>query len=292
MAQPLAGTDSATFPFWSPDSTSIGFFSGGQLKRLDLGGGPPQALASAAGARGGAWNAEGVIVFAPTSASALLRVAARGGQPVAVTTLAKQTSHRFPRFLPGGRQFLFFAMGTPEIQGIYLASMDAPDTQRLTAADTAGAWLAPGPPADASREGGWLVWIQVAYTSGESGRDEVYVRPFVEGGSGAGGGQWQVSTAGGYSPVWRPDGTELYYLAPDSQMLAARISVRGADLEPGAPVALFPARIVGGSVDTGIGRQYDVARDGRFLINTVLEDASASPITILQNWQPPPTAEP
>ena len=54
-------------------------------------------------------------------------------------------------------------------------------------------------------------------------------------------------------------------------------------------MVLFATRIVGGGVDTAIGRRYDGARDGRFLMNTVVEDATAAPITILQNWQPPAT---
>lgn len=51
-------------------------------------------------------------------------------------------------------------------------------------------------------------------------------------------------------------------------------------------MALFPARIFSGGADNGQGWHYDVARDGRFLINTVLDDA-ASPITLVQNWKPP-----
>jgi hypothetical protein len=70
-------------------------------------------------------------------------------------------------------------------------------------------------------------------------------------------------------------------------MMAVPINVRGAELEPGAPVALFQARIAGGGVDTGLGRQYDVARDGRLLINTVPAEAASPPIMLLQNWSPP-----
>jgi hypothetical protein len=69
-------------------------------------------------------------------------------------------------------------------------------------------------------------------------------------------------------------------------MMAASIAVTGTTLEPGTPMALFQTRIFGGGTDNGVGRQYDVAKDGRFLINTVLEDA-ASPITLLLNWKPP-----
>ena len=68
-------------------------------------------------------------------------------------------------------------------------------------------------------------------------------------------------------------------------MMAVPITVTGATLEPGAPVVLFPTRIVGGGVDVQQGRQYDIAPDGRFLINTELDTADA-PITLLMNWNP------
>jgi serine/threonine-protein kinase len=129
----------------------------------------------------------------------------------------------------------------------------------------------------------------VAYMSNESGRNEIYVRPFVPpgpaGAAAAAGGQWQVSTAGGIFPAWRPDGKELFFINPMGAMMAAPIAVTGSTLEPGVPVALFPTRVVGGGVDAQYGRQYDVAPDGRFLINTQL-DSAAAPITLLQNWNP------
>ena len=130
----------------------------------------------------------------------------------------------------------------------------------------------------------------VAYMSNESGTMEIYVRPFVPPGAagtaaGAAAGQL-VSTAGGIHPVWRPDGKELYYLNPAGAMMAAPITVTGSTLAPGAPVMLFPTRIIGGGLDTmAQRRQYDVAPDGRFLINTVL-DSGVVPITLLQNWNP------
>jgi hypothetical protein len=94
-----------------------------------------------------------------------------------------------------------------------------------------------------------------------------------------------VSSAGGISPAWRPDGKELFYINPAGAMMAAPISVTGATPEPGAPVVLFPTRVYGGGVDMQQGRQYDVARDGRFLINAEL-DSAAAPITLLMNWHP------
>jgi hypothetical protein len=127
----------------------------------------------------------------------------------------------------------------------------------------------------------------VAYHSNESGRPEIYIRPFVPPGgastaAAAAGGQWQVSTEGGIMAVWRADGRELYYINPAGAMMAAPIAGTG---EPGAPVMLFPTHIFGGGGDIQQGRQYDVAADGRFLINTTL-NAAAAPITLLQNWNP------
>ena len=508
-AQPLAGTEGARYPFWSPDGHSLGFFAGGSLKRLDLGGGAPQILAPAVNGLGGAWNADGVIVFAPSRTAPLMRVPATGGTAVAVTTLGpQQLVHSGPSFLPDGRRFLFYAGGgAPDTTGIYLGALDksapirltpsnfggfylpsgwllweragtqtlvaqrldvakaalagepmtladgitvdtdapavsvagtglvayrtgtggqrqltwvdrsgtargnvgdpdetfrnprvSPDGHRVVVARTVQGntdlWLLDGartsrftfdPGSDGfpcwspdgtrivfrstrtgvgdlyqklasgagmeerlvasdsqtmaltswSADGRFLLYLSidpqtntdlwvvpmvgdrtpsvllktrfveswgalspdgrwVAYHSNESGRDEIYVRPFVPPlvpnsaagtAAGAAGGQRLVSTAGGIHPVWRPDGKELYYLNPAGAMMAAPITVTGATLEAGTPVVLFPTRISGGGVDAQQGRQYDVAPDGRFLINTVL-DSAAAPITLLMNWHP------
>ena len=524
-ARPLVGTERAAYPFWSPDGRSIGFFADAKLKRIDLESesGAARTVADANNLNGGTWNADGVILFTWNRSSPLFRVPASGGTPVAITTLAGQTSHRFPAFLPDGRHFLYYAEGTPDTRGIYLGALDAQSTSRLTAADTAGAYLPAGPgSARASRDGGWLLWVRegalvaqrldlerqalsgdplsiadpvavdaatnaaavsvsvaglvayrtgagtrrrlvwldrsgrelgalgaldeneprdlsvspdghravvsrtvqgnqdlwildgtrtsrftfnagvdrfplwspdgsrivfginrsgvvdvavpaappvldlyqklssgasaedlllaspqgkvatdwstdgrfllynsvdpqgdrdlwvlpmeadrspwvllktpfserwgsfspdgrwVAYHSNESGQTEVYVRPFAEtaaSSAAVAGGQRQVSTSGGAFPRWRRDGKELYYLGPTAAMMAAPITVTRAALEPGVPVVLFPTRIVGGGADTQQGRQYDVTSDGRFLINTVVDEAAA-PITLLMNWNP------
>ncbi len=112
---------------------------------VDIGGGLPQAVVNAPNPRGGTWNNEGVILFAPLNAGGLFRVPASGGNAVAVTVLmAGQTTLRFPQFLPDGRHFLYFAQGTAETTGVYLASLDAPEGKRLTAADTAAGYLPTG----------------------------------------------------------------------------------------------------------------------------------------------------
>jgi hypothetical protein len=90
---------------------------------------------------------------------------------------------------------------------------------------------------------------------------------------------------GGIAPLWRPDGKELYFIGPGGQMMAAPIAATSSSFESGTPATLFQTRIWWGGRATSSGRQYDVAPDGRFLINTVVDDA-ATPITILLNWRP------
>jgi eukaryotic-like serine/threonine-protein kinase len=122
----------------------------------------------------------------------------------------------------------------------------------------------------------------VAYVSNETGRYEVYARPFP-----GPGGKWQVSTGGGIYPRWRHDGKELFYIAPDNRMMAVPIQV-GGTLSAGAAVALFPTELTGGNL--GIGgfqskQEYAVAADGRFLLNVTVGDPAAWPITVVLNWQ-------
>ena len=124
-AQPLAGTDGASYPFWSPDSASVGFFADSKLKRIDIVGGAPQVLANAAAGGGGAWNREGTILFAPTLVAPLFKVAATGGEPVAVTRLDPgQAGHWFPQFLPDGQHFIYFVYGFPSQGGNYRAALE------------------------------------------------------------------------------------------------------------------------------------------------------------------------
>jgi Tol biopolymer transport system component len=143
-AQPLAGTQDATLPFWSADSRSIGFFASGKLKRIDVAGGLPRVLTDAAVGRGGAWNADGTILFALGTGAPLLRIPASGGEVMPVTRLAPgHTTHRLPKFLDDGRHFIFYVQGDVDTQGIYLASLDGGEPKRLATAETAGELLGP-----------------------------------------------------------------------------------------------------------------------------------------------------
>ena len=493
---PLPGTDGVAYPFWSPDSRSIAFFANTRLMRWDAGGSATALTTTVAIGRGGAWNADGVILFAQGLNTGLSRIPSSGGEATAVTTLGEgQISHRFPQFLPGGRRFLFYVQGTADVAGIYIGSLESSGFARVTASDTAGlyssvapgwllsvregalearpfdagrgeivgnpvtvaervavdpsynigafsvsldgslvyraggiqrqltwfdrsgtelgtmgapdatyrgpelapdgrrvavertvqgnadVWLyddlrsskftfGPGPddyphwsgdgrqiafrgganrdffirslgaggteaetpllkasatqaPNDWSPDGRFLLYISinpktssdlwvlpmsgerkptvfvnsrfterngqfspdgrlVAYQSDESGRFEIYVRPFQ-----AAGPQLFVSADGGVAPRWRVDGKELYYVAPDGTLMAVQVAMSGTSVEPGKPTSLFRPRILfGGSSPVGIQWQYDVSRDGRFLVNVEADDTDQEPLRLIVNWNP------
>jgi Tol biopolymer transport system component len=142
-ARVIPATDDAFVPFWSPDSRSVAFMTPGKLKRVDINGGPVQDISDAVlGAPGGTWSPEGVILFSPRPNGPLYRVAATGGEPVAVTKLENQGSHRFPWFLPDGRHFLYLAT-PPGNSGVFVGDLQSGSTKRLLSADSGAAFAPP-----------------------------------------------------------------------------------------------------------------------------------------------------
>jgi eukaryotic-like serine/threonine-protein kinase len=132
----LPGTEGGTFPFWSPDSRSIAFFTGDKLKRLDVGSGPAVTVADAPQARGGTWSTSGIILFSPSFNSPLFQVPASGGTPVAVTHMdPKYTTQRWPWVLPDGKHFLYMAANhndpsSPDT-AVFFASLDGKENRFL-----------------------------------------------------------------------------------------------------------------------------------------------------------------
>jgi len=106
----LPGTEGVYFPFWSPDGRAVGFFAANKLKKITIGGGTADTICDAATGRGGTWNQDGVIVFAPASFGPLMQVKSEGGAVTPATELDAsigEVGHRFPRFLPDGKRFLY-----------------------------------------------------------------------------------------------------------------------------------------------------------------------------------------
>ena len=140
-AEPLAGSEDASYPFWSPDSEQIGFFAGGKLKKIDANGGPPQVLCDAAIGRGGTWGKQGVIVFAPGPSESLFQISAEGGTATPVTkydAARPENSHRWPWFLPDGRHFLYWARSSRGVQehALYVGTVGSTDAKQLMKSET------------------------------------------------------------------------------------------------------------------------------------------------------------
>ncbi len=124
-----------------------------------------------------------------------------------------------------------------------------------------------------SPDGRWI-----AYASNESGTFQVYVQSFPPS-----GGKWMISTNGGVQPRWRRNGKELFYLAPDKKLMVVDLKEDANKFEAGSPRALFETRVL--FVGFTTVSSYEVTGDGqRFLMNTVVEESSPSPLTVVLNW--------
>ena len=144
-ARVLAGTEDGDLPFWSPDEQQLGFFAQGKLKKIAVTGGPAQNLCDAPTPRGGTWNRDGVIVFAPNILGSLFRVTEDGGVSVPVTTLGDaRHSHRYPEFIAGGNRFLFVVQAGPGSGGLYVGSLDGAAPMRLLADPSRAVYVPPG----------------------------------------------------------------------------------------------------------------------------------------------------
>jgi len=146
-ARPLAGTEGATLPFWSPDSHYLGFFANGKLNRIDASGGPPLAIADAPDSGGGTWSRNGTILFVPRRGP-VYRVPASGGTAQEVTKLnasRQEVTHLWPQFVPDGKHFLFYALSkSAENSGTYAASLEGSEPKLVLRGGSDAVYAPPG----------------------------------------------------------------------------------------------------------------------------------------------------
>ena len=144
----LPDTNDAIFPFWSPDSHSLGFFADGKLRTIELNSTTAQTLCDTQLGRGGAWSPSGTIVFSPSPIAPLLQISANGGGSSPLTKLdpSVQSSHRWPVFLPDGKHFLYFGMhhdpSKASNNAIYYASLDGRENRVLIHSQSNGIYAA------------------------------------------------------------------------------------------------------------------------------------------------------
>jgi Tol biopolymer transport system component len=151
--QELAGTEGASYPFWSPDGRYIGFFSDRKLKKVPATGGTVVSLCDVVDGRGASWGAKGVIVFSPNPFGGLSQVVEAGGASTPVTTTDQPSmTHRLPWFLPDGRHFLYFVgtvTGNKE-NGVHVFDLDTKKDQLLLTMESGARYTAPG----------WLTFVR------------------------------------------------------------------------------------------------------------------------------------
>jgi Tol biopolymer transport system component len=145
----IPGTDGCTFPFWSPDGKSVGYFTNSNLMRVDLGGGLPISVCRAANGRGGTWAGDGFIILSEDFRTGISRVPESGGTPVAVTEIDTLThsTHRWPHVLPDAEHFLFVAahhdISQADQYGVYFGTVGGGEPKHLVQS-AAGAIFANG----------------------------------------------------------------------------------------------------------------------------------------------------
>ena len=156
-ARLLPGTERASYPFWSSDSKSIGFFTPGKLRRVETIGGLPTTICEVSLGRGGAWSSDGQIVFG-TFGSGLFRVSAAGGTPESLTSVDAsrgESNHIWPQIISASHLIYRIESDRPETAGIFVASFAKPaERNRLLATDT-NALFAPG-----NGGKGQLLWLR------------------------------------------------------------------------------------------------------------------------------------
>jgi DNA-binding winged helix-turn-helix (wHTH) protein/Tol biopolymer transport system component len=140
-AEVLAGTERASWPFWSPDSRVIAFFADSSLKKISAAGGAVLTICQAGAGLGGTWNRNGTILFASRK-EGILRVSATGGQPTPVIPLHSDEAavYQHPQFLPDGDHFIYFA--APD--SIYLGSVDGGTPSRVLTTSGMALYAPPG----------------------------------------------------------------------------------------------------------------------------------------------------
>jgi Tol biopolymer transport system component len=149
-AERLPGTEGAEQPFFSPDGRSVGFFANGELKRIEIAGGPPRTIVSITpDDRGASWGADDRIVFAPAAHGPLMQISASGGTATPATTLDQgrnEGTHRWPCFLPDGRHFLYYASvaSGQEPGDLYVGEIGSSRVKRLTEASSLAVFASPG----------------------------------------------------------------------------------------------------------------------------------------------------
>jgi Tol biopolymer transport system component len=193
------------------------------------------------------------------------------GEPEVVLPSATSGGATFPYgWTPDGRYIIYVKRGVKTRFDLYAVALDekkeilllnSPFEERSPAISPDGKWL--------------------AYYADDTGGLEVYVQSFSPDAK-LGSDRKRISTTGGRMPVWSRDGSELFFIATDGQLMSSSIKTSGGTLEFSTPKALFKTRML---ADMGSTHEFDISPDGkRFLIGTLVGDSKAPLPTVILNW--------
>ena len=230
--------------------------------------------------RNPAWSPDGTqIAFASENGFALSRKAANGAGE-AELLLKSLEPKAVQDWSPDGRHLLYVSIDPKTAADIWILPLQGdrkPVPFLVTPFSEAQARFSP--------DGRWVV-----YASSETGRTEIYVRPFLASGNlvpAAPTGKWMVSNGGGAQPRWRADGNEILYLSPQAALVSVDVRTADGSLEAGVPKPLFSVPIAGGPLLplTTATSRWDMTRDGRkFLVNSNATEGAPAPLTVVLNW--------
>jgi serine/threonine-protein kinase len=188
----------------------------------------------------------------------------------AVERLTESRNVQVPSAVTPDGRYVIFQEGPTAVLDIFVMPLQPPQRAEPLAQTTSNER-----DGEISPDGRWI-----AYASNESGRLETYVRPFPD----VAAGRWQISTSGGRTPLWSPDGQELFYRSPDGTVMGVRVDT-GTSWRSTTPERILPGQyfFAGG----GVGRTFDISPDGRRFLMIKEGGADRSPqnrIVVVQHW--------
>ena len=292
ISRRLEGTEDAFYPFWSPDGRFVGYFADSKLKKIELATGLVQTICDTGVGGGGAWNADGTIIFSPhstTGPALLYRVAASGGTAVPITKPAGSGYHvhGWPHFLPDGRRYLYRRTESGAPAGVFLGRLDSEEYKPLITR------LIPADPAERVGGGVQAMVSRIVYADGHAFYVQargLYAQPFdLDSGSLTGDPMliaedvWQDSPGRAAFDVSSAGDVAYRPTAPAGRYQLTWLDLAGVELgrvgEPGdwAGPAISPD-----------GRSVAVAHAGR-IVRVDTDRGTDSPVTNRGNvpvWSP------
>jgi hypothetical protein len=249
----------------SPDGRTLVLSNGAGNWLLDLATGKMTLFTSNAGFP--VWSADGKTIYYSSNHSGQSEMYRKSSSGEGDAELVlRNAAFRLPMDASLDGHFLLFRGGRAPTMWVQLDGNPPGE----------GVLSGVGPYPRFSPDGFWVAGqVEVA------GRFEIVLQKFPS------GPRVAVTANGGFHPVWRPDGKELFFIAPDGKLMAVPVDDLGPDGHPkvGTPVALFTPSFIPNLATSGYGQQYVVSKDGRFLIATTAPE-TVSPLKLIRNWQP------